>query len=467
MPRTPCRSSFALALGCPLLALALAACGGGGDVDRQGRTSLHEGDQPRQATIETVARVDGQVLIEIPLGSEQGVRVGDFFRIYGSAVADDEPAPLKATVLVKEIIGPQRCVARRIGHTDRQNALQPGDRAEFATDLSGLDSLDRIERELESQREELAEFDQEQAERFAKLREHYQAKLSRLHDQHQRELDRRSRDLARTLGEIEADHERELQRIRSKHQADLAALQASLTDEARVALRAERDQQRQRILELETENRKLSDQIDDLLKDQERMRGRVRDQAARYEERVQRFQQEIAAETETRLVLEERIAELEARLEGRIRPEQPVLTTDPERSETILERLDRITAERDRARVVAEDLSQRLERLQQSMSTKQQQIDQLETRLADLDTDPESKARLDGELQKMRDEYAQLQRHSIAIELAQLQTERAYYDLAARLMQLPADNTAVRELQQRLREALDVVKRQPVPEGQE
>lgn len=428
------------------LCLTLVACG----TRSTPATGPASGTKPiPQVAVATVAVVDGQTLVELPLGRDQGLAAGDFFRIHGS------DGLLKATVLVKEVIGPDRLVARVVGASDR-TAIAPGDIAQHARDLSGLAGVGDLQRELEREQQKTERDRTQEETAHTHLREDYQRRLAELHERHLAALSEQQAVASATAASREQEHAAALDRLRAEHRAELAALRAALTDEARTVLAAERQRLLEHSKELRQERDRLALRLDELLRGRQQDGERLTAQHAAHAAEVARLRGELTAESETRQALEERIAQLQARLEGRIRADQPVLTQDPGSTETVLARLERIGIERDAALSRERELAERLAQTERARaaavaeSTAQQEQISLLTLGRD-----EAVAQTAAALRDQQ-ELANLRARSRDLEIAQLRTERAYYDLAGRLLAVEKLD-ALADLQTRLRQAMSAV----------
>lgn len=411
------------------LLLSLLACGGGAASTTRGPTGPRP---PVLTTIATVAEVEGQILVELPVGAAQRVEAGDLFRIF----AGDR---LKGMVQVIDIISEQRSLTRQVAISDRMDPLGPGDEARLVRDLSVLAETRALSQELRDEQRRVDAQAQREDAAFTRLREHYQRQLSDLERRLAQQLAALELAQADELRSRKAEQQRAIERLELRHRADLTALRASLTEEARLQLRQDRRELEHRVSELQRERQRLQDQFDAVLRDRTATQEQLAEAARASAQQRQRLERALAAEVETRQVLETRLAELEARLAGESIRVSPVLTADPERSETVLERLERLTAERDQRAAQANDLRGRNAHLERLQTAARQRVDELEQQIAALQAAQAASATREQQRSELDQELARLRQHADAVELSRLQAERAWLTLAGRVLRLPPD----------------------------
>ncbi|MFW5698381.1 MAG: hypothetical protein ACOCYN_00870 [Planctomycetota bacterium] len=449
----------------PLTALflfLLCACGGG-DGTRVG-TPPPLGRASVVTTVLSVAERDGVQLVELPVGRSEDIALGDFFRVYGQSDA----APLKGMLQVTDILGDHRSLARMIGLYDRNDPLAPDDEARLVRDLRTISQGAEVE---QAARDEARQLEQEGAatqEEFAGLRASYQRRIEQLRQDFDERTAAIVRDHEQAVTALEQRHQRALERKDAERKSDLATLRATLMSEARTSLRQSQNAKEEEIRRLRGDLRKAQERAADLVREQQGLRERVERLVAQAATAKREFQAEIRAEAETRQVLERRIAQFEGRIDTELGSEQSVLPNDPDRDETILERLDRITRERDAARSRNAQLVTDLEHRQGLLEQGQERIATLEQKLGVLERSDSDRADLAGRLAEAESAIASLQRHTKALELLRLQTERACFDLARRILLLPVGQpAAIEDLQQRVRELFAAEGRElPDTEGQ-
>lgn len=449
-----CRPTRGLVILVILVALGIGGCGGSGfSRDTQPiRAGTPRASLLQDCPVLSVSEVSGQTLVELPVGSDQRVYQGDFFHLFSDPDDDTEPV-LKATVMVTELLGNERCLARQVGQLlDRQRPLATSDRAQFVHQLSSVGSLEDLHQDIATERMKAQRLEDDDLAAYDVLRETYQERLTALDQRHERRLSARAAEFEEELVELQTTLQRQAERREAAHQAELIALRAALADEARAAVTEQQQQHRKQLAQLRSENHQLLTQIEGLLTEQERSRERLVAIEAERSRMKQRHRQEMLAEVETRQVLEERISQLEASLAGRVHEQRTILSHDPERNETMLERVERLRAERDAARTEATDLGDRLQAISTEGQRLHKELTDARRTLATLEqAEPQ---RLQQQVTDLQAEVDQWQQRNRALELAQLRTERAYYDLASRLLRLPDQDRSVADLQVRLRQAL-------------
>ncbi len=434
----------------PLIAallFLLCACGGG-DGTRVG-TPPPLGRASVVTKVLSISERDGVHLVELPVGTAEDISVGDFFRVYGQSDA----APLKGMLQVTDIIADHRSLARMIGLYDRSNPLAPDDEARLVRDLRTISQGAEVEQAARDEARRLEQEDAATREEFGKLRTSYQRRIEQLRQDFDARTAAIVRDHEQAIAALEQRHQRALERKDAERKSDLATLRATLMSEARTSLRQTQSAKEEEIRRLRGELRAAQERAADLVREQQNLRKRVERLVAQAAQAKRGFEAEIRAEAETRQVLERRIAQLEGRIDPDLGSAQSVLPNDPDRDETILERLDRITRERDAARSRNAQLVSDLEHRQNLLERGEQRIATLEQQLAVLERSDSDRADLAGRLAEAESAIASLRRHTKALELLRLQTERGYFDLARRILLLPVGKpAAIEDLQQRVRE---------------
>ncbi|MDA3963597.1 MAG: hypothetical protein PF961_22655 [Planctomycetota bacterium] len=401
--------------------------------------------------VASVAEVDGQNVVELAVGTEDGVTAGDLFRVY----APDRDARLKGMLQVTAVLSPQRVLARQIGLLDRSRPLAAGDEARLVRDLSALADTQSMEDAIAREQAKLDSADAEQNAAFSALRSNYQKRLGELDKLHRETVARIERQHELQLESYQAEQRRQLERIAVEHAAELAAVRAALTDEATTSLRQDRIATQQRSQELEIENRKLADQVAVLLTEAQAAELRIGELLAAAETSSMRHQRELKAEVETREVLQERVVELERRVAGRASATATsVLTNDQIRNETVLDRLKRVSAERDSARLTVSELETDLEHQKRLRARSEVRLAELEVAVGELRQQAGVRQGLGDEIGNLKRDNQRLRETGKALELSRLQAERAYFDLAARILRLDDNTSALQDLQRRLRRVL-------------
>lgn len=430
--------------------LAMTGCGEQRDVTFRHNQDDRNETRVVSAAIATVAQSDGQLMVELPIGRRDRVTQGQLLRVY----AADDPNQLKGTLQITDLYGDDRSLARMIGLTDRSNPLQVGDRAHLINDLSDLATAGDVESAARDEQARIDQLDDAERAEFAALREQYQTELRRLRERHAAELERVRGEHQAEAASLAARHERELERRDQERLADLTALRATLADEARVALRSDRRDRDDQRRDLERERDRLRDQVASLTEAVQQAELRIAALVTETANARRVHEAEIRAEVETREVLEQRILTLRQRIEGTPISGDTVLSNDPERNETILERLERFERERNRAHAEAQDLRDELTTRIAVTDQLQQRLARAESQLNVISDSADRRAQL---AQTISDLEAQRQRLSETVDglqLERLRAERAYFDLAARILRMRTEDPLVLDLKRRLKAVL-------------
>lgn len=122
-----------------LAALAFAGCSPSSSARPSGPSMAEATPKPNMmaqtASIIGVTESDVGTLIDIALGSKNRIQVAQLLNIYGP-VGDSK---LKGMAQIMQIVGPDQCVARQIGLSDRANKIQVGDRVKVLIDEPEFD----------------------------------------------------------------------------------------------------------------------------------------------------------------------------------------------------------------------------------------------------------------------------------------------------------------------------------------
>ena len=416
------------------------------------RPALHQGEVVNEAAADlvSVSEAEGRVLVEMPIGSDAGVLAGTFFRVYEAADA----RRLKGMVQITEVIDSQRSVARQIALTDRKNPFKPGDHAREVADLSKLVDGAEIEKTARAETDHQQQLDSKDQQKFATLREEYQRELANAEQRHQTELQQLRAQLATQMSAVMANHAHELELAKLEHQTDLTAIKATMSEQVAAGIAADHQSSERRIAELNAEKAALQLQVDSLLKQQGELSMRIASLVKELASHDQTHGEELRAEVETREVLAGRIAELEARVAGKPVPANVVLSTDPERNETVLEKLSRITKELAAEREHSKHIATSSTELENALEAAKKEEKSLEVMLNQLKPDAERAVSLAKELEGTRAQLQQAQQQRDALELQRLEAERSLYDLAARVLRLAGSSPETVALQARLRDVL-------------
>jgi chromosome segregation ATPase len=149
------------------------------------------------------------------------------------------------------------------------------------------------------------------------------------------------------------------------------------------------------------------------------------------------------------------VVELERRVAGRASATATsVLTNDQIRNETVLDRLKRVSAERDSARLTVSELETDLEHQKRLRARSEVRLAELEVAVGELRQQAGVRQGLGDEIGNLKRDNQRLRETGKALELSRLQAERAYFDLAARILRLDDNTSALQDLQRRLRRVL-------------
>ncbi len=402
----------------------------------------------RTTTIAAVAERDGATLVELPLGADDHVTAGQFFRIR----AGDR---IKGLVQIVEGAGPHRSMARVVAVTDRQDPLAPGDAAIEVRDLGELTDPGRVTAGIA--RETAA--DQATANRdeaaFTNLRRQYDQELAALRTEHQRSLDALRTATADERAEAARVQAATIDRLVLEHQAAVVAAREDQRRTTEAGWAEERTRLLAESAERRSEAERLRAQVDGLARQSQEFAIRLAE-AQRAGESVKAVAAaQVRAETETRQVLAARLQVLQAQLAGRSATIAPVLVTDPRRSEPVLVQLER--SERERLAMVAEAAALRSAaeeshaarlRIARELAERETAIAALRSELGRTAGDVPVGDRLAAQVA----EIAGLREALAAAELARLESERAYLDLATRVLRSAPDGLPI--LQGQVRERM-------------
>ncbi|MFW5844992.1 MAG: hypothetical protein ACOCXJ_02070 [Planctomycetota bacterium] len=408
--------------------------------------------------VQGVTTVDGRTLLELPLGSADGISTASFFRVYDP----EHPDVIKCMVKVQEVLGPDQSVGVLIGGLfDTARPVAVGDPVRPVEDLALLGGGYAVERRTRLTEQRLDEADAATRKRFDKLRTSYQERLQELIAERDAALVRQQARHERELQDLQAEHRRSLERKDLERRSDLTALRTSLLAEAEEQVQRARREQGERIAELEAERDRLQTQVGNLVQEQDRLHARIANLVSSEAELRRRHEVALRAEAETRAILEQRLARIESDLSAGEQADT-VLPNEPERSETVLERLERITAERDRAQRQVRLLDGRVEQIEQELQLREQRLSAAQQRLDQLERQQGAEQARQERLQQLETALVQAREHRDAASLARMEAERHYYELMLRVLRLPNEGQdQLRYLQQRLRDLGDEAGEEP------
>lgn len=390
------------------------------------------------ATIAMTPKADGteQTQIELELqGNARGhaLEAGMFFR-----VVTDGGKTFKGLIQVTEVVSTTHCLARVVGLTDRSRVMATGDQVSEVADLAALAAPEAMEGATRAQQLRLDQIDVADRRLFDAVRANYQQSLADLEARQASALaEKEARYQAQKLA-TEQDAAHTIARSDAEHQAAIVAIRSATTAAIEQALSQERKVNAERLAALTGERDQLHAQVDSLVALQKQSATRIESLISDNAERQRAHALQLRAEAETREVLQARLQEVEARQAGRPAPATTVLSAEPDRSETILGRLARVTSELEKERGDRLKLTAELEALS--------------IKAAALRTESAQEAQSQAAEAQKRMTAAEHARD--ALELSRLEVERRYYDLSARILRLTATSPEMVGLQARLRESL-------------
>lgn len=459
-----------LPLSATILALAtlLGGCQsasrgiGGGATARQRAEHV-----PVRSQIATISTIDEETIYAFDLPEHAEIRAGTFFR-----VLDPERDELsKGTLQVLEITPDDQALARLVGGLfDEERPIASGDPIREMA-LGGLISGEEAERRARAEIADEAQADERDERQFERLRQDYQRKLSAMRSEFNEEIERLQETHADSIALLERRHARALESKETERRADLAALKTRLDQDFAKRLQAADRKHAERERQLAAEKRQLQNRVDELLALQRKHNAQVERLLAEQAAAKREYQAALRAEAETREVLEARLQEVEGILSERDPSADEVLTNDPGRPETILERLGRVVAQRQRLENRAAIQQQRIEALEQEVTTLRAGRTRQEDRVAllqeQLSTTQSMLKESQSALAQSRQQIDDLQNTAEnldAIELARLNAERNYFSLLARILRMDNDQRALKGLKTDVQAMLDEA-RTPAPAG--
>lgn len=429
--------------------MALSSCGDG-RTNHNKRQNKSNKAQFITTTLSSVTEFQGETLIELAVGSRVGVSNGSFFRVYGSG---ENKNLIKATIKVDEVIDTNRSLARLVGDLlDRNQPLIVGDRAREIRDLGTLIDAADIEDDARKTTEAQTQIEETEQEEYQKLRENFQRELKKITDLHNQDMVSLQERHAREVTRISDYHNSQLKQKDLERMADLAALQATLKRDGQKLLKSQKNNNDEKNKNLQNERNTLDGQIQSLLVQQTTLQNRIRSLVEEIADNTNAHKTIIHAEVESREVLEARIRNLERELSGENGANEVVLSNDPHRNETILEKLARITEERNASINSAKLLRTHIEGLDSQIAKHNEKIRMLQDDFDALQGDSKNQRLSLTRMRRLEKELTDSKEHLSAASLARLEAERALYDLAIRVMRVPEKNPeSLNHLKEKLR----------------
>ncbi|MFW5829943.1 MAG: hypothetical protein ACOCXA_06745 [Planctomycetota bacterium] len=386
-----------------------------------------------QSTISSLMESEGQVLAEIPAGSRQGVDGSTFFRVYDP----EQPQVIKAMLKVREVLGPEQSVAVLIGGLfDLNNPLAAGDTVRMVDDLGLYGSGKQVEQAVQNEVDRLQTETDAERKAFDSLRQQFQERLRQLMAEHDRKLVEQQAAHEQAVQDLKEAHARRLEAKELERRSDLAALRTTLMQDARGQVSLKGREMQDSIRELSKERDALQSQVDQLLREQKGLREHISGMVQEQAEKRKVFEEELRAETETRAILEARLAKIENNLQAEETPPEAILSNSSQRNETILERLERISTERDQARTREALLSGQVDALQQENEQLSHRLEVTRNQVQDLTEQRSDEDSLRRELQQTQTRLTATREHLDAASLARLEAERQLYQLVLQVLQV-------------------------------
>jgi chromosome segregation ATPase len=405
---------------------------------------------PANGTLVTITTANGQVLAELPVGSQQGLEAGAFLRVYAPG---DTPV-LKGMLQVTEVLGPARSIARQVTLADRANPFAPGDVAREVLDLAGLADPKAIEQAAQAATQAADAKDSAEQARFALLREQLQKELVAAKVRYDQDLGEIRKQYEAQLAAADAAHAIDVQRREQELRGDHAALKTTFTEQVAAGVAAQRKISDERIATLELEKNTLSKQVEGLLLRTEEQNTRITELVNKVAERDRQHAASLRTEVETRELLAAKLTELEARLAGKPTTSLAVLSAEPGRGESVLDRLTRLTNELAAEHEKAKGLETTLATTRGSLTQANEANATLTKQVAMLGAADTKAAEVTKQLEETRERLTKVEQDRAALELARLEAERQLFDLAARVLRLAGSSPETMALQARLRDVL-------------
>ena len=412
---------------------------------------------PVDCAVAAVRDIDGKPVAELHAGTRQGLEPGTFLRFYDA----QEPARLKGMLQITEVAGPERSFARIIATSEKGGRVAAGDLAVEVRDLGRLDGPAAVERAARDAAASTGADNDAERDRFAAVREHYLRELAQARARHERELaDLRTTHQHATAAQ-QTDHAAALERERLAARTDLAALQVGMGEAVTAAAIAARTQEATRATRLEQERDGLRARVDGLIADNAELGRRLEAAIAEQGRLGEQAAARLRAERELRDELAARLTAVETQVAGR--PAMPLilLTQDPQRDESILDRLARFDAQAQAERAERERTAVQLAETRSAGAALAAQVERLTTELtqareaaAPLSALRTQVAELTAAVAATDARASAAERDRSAGEIARLEAERALYDLAARVLRLGEGDAGAAQLQALVRDRL-------------
>lgn len=389
-------------------------------------------------TISSVSEHQGQTLVELPVGSRTGISSGSFFRVYSS----DNDKLIKGTIKVDEVIDENRSLARLVGDLlDRNQPLAIDDQVKEIRDLGLLVRAAEVESLARNTIEEQAQADDAEQTQYENLRQNFQRELKNIKDLQRQDIELLQQRHQRALTRLREDNASQLKQKDLERMTDLAALQATLKRGEQKLLKSQNKSNSKKFKNIQNERNILDKQVQSLLIQQSTLQKRIQALVEEIAYTTSAHKKNMLAEIESREALEARIQSLERELAGEIVSEDIILSKDPNRNETILERLNRITQERDGSLTSGKLLRKHISELDRQIAKQHDTIQSLQKDVGSLTGNNHNQKLSLEHLQQLEKDLRASKEHLAAASLARLESERALYDLAIRIMRIPEKNS--------------------------
>ncbi|NRA38013.1 MAG: hypothetical protein HRU15_07730 [Planctomycetes bacterium] len=224
------------------------------------------------SNITSVSEHQGNTLIELPVGSQSGIRSGTFFRVY----ANNESNLIKGTIKVDEVIDGKRSLARLVGELlDRKQPLMVNDTVKEIRDLGAIVRNATAEEDTRKNIEKQAKVDESEQKQFENLRQNFQRELKNIKDLHQQDIQLLEQRHQRAITRVNEDHQSQIKRKDLERMTDLAALQATLKRGEKKLLKTQKHNDDEKFTDLQQERNILDTQIQSLLVQQHTQKNRI------------------------------------------------------------------------------------------------------------------------------------------------------------------------------------------------
>ncbi len=402
-------------------------------------------DEPLESHITKLSTLNDKLFIELPIGSQDGVDEMTLLRVYTS-----DKTRIKAEIKISEIVGEHSAIAHIIGGLfDLNDPLTVNDPVIEIRNLGIRHGGQEIERAIREEEKRIDRESETVQKRFLKLREHYERRLDEIVLKYDQEISTIQKDHTATVAELQKEHSKTLTRREAEHRADIALVKTTLGKDSRLQINEQQRAEEKRFITLTLERDKLESQTSQLLREQERLHKQI-EKLTRKEIEMQRKQEEqLRAEVESREILEARLNQIEGHLSNNQHQVDNILTNDENRNETVLERLTRITTERDTALQHKKLLTGQLEQAHNNRTLTEERITSMQNTINELKSYQGSHLASQQSVTTLQQELDRTNEYLDSAKIGRLEAERQLYDLISRILKLQANDTDKLEYEKR------------------